>query len=128
MSWISMVKFNIRRMVNQSRSVWARLIEAIDKPLGFFVLALLIVESFLTIVITVADLEPYIKERGMWAGVGLFIAVVCIVSFCAWYRPTHLTFTERGSLVEMGKASYGTEAEGVKKERLPSGVESEEKP
>ncbi len=56
--------------MQQSRSGWCRIIEAIDKPLGFYVLALLIVESFLTIVITIADLEPRVKEFGMWAGVG----------------------------------------------------------
>lgn len=108
--------------MQQSRPGWCRIIEAIDKPLGFYVLALLIVESFLTIVITVADLEPRVKEFGMWAGVGLFLAVVGVVTLCVWYKPTHLTFTERGSLVEMGKASYGTESAPVKEDNLPSGT------
>ena len=108
--------------MQQSRSGWCRIIEAIDKPLGFYVLALLIVESFLTIVITVADLEPRVKELGMWAGVGLFLAVVGVVTLCVWHKPTHLTFTERGSLVEMGKASYGTETGVVPLNRLPNGV------
>lgn len=114
--------------MQQSRSGWSRIIEAIDKPLGFYVLALLIVESFLTIVITVADLEPRVKEFGMWAGVGLFLAVVAVVTLCVWFKPTHLTFTERGSLIEMGKASYGTEAGVVTPDSLSKGLtEPEEK-
>ena len=108
--------------MQHSRSGWCRIIEAVDKPLGFYVLALLIVESFLTIVITVADLEPRVKELGMWAGVGLFLAVVGVVTLCVWHKPTHLTFTEWGSLVEMGKTSYGTEAGVVDRDSLPNGV------
>ncbi len=108
----------------QSRSGWVRIIEAIDKPLGFFVLALLIVEGFLVLVLTLSGLEPKMQERGMWAGVGLFIFVLCIVTICVWKKPTHLTFSERGSLVEMGKASYGTESEEVKGYDLPKGTET----
>ena len=100
------------------KSTWTRIIEAIDKPLGFFVLALLIVESFLVLILTLSSLEPEAQERGMWAGVGLFIFVVCIVTICVWKKPTHLTFTERGSLVEMGKATYGTESSELKEDTL----------
>ena len=120
--------------MQQTRSGWARIIEVIDKPLGFYVLALLIVESFLTIVLTVADLEPEVQERGMWAGVGLFMIVVGVVSICVWHKPHHLIFTELGSLIEMGKVPpFGTETKEVIgtreviEETLPSGVsESEE--
>jgi len=108
--------------MQQSRSGWSRVVEAIDKPLGFYVLALLIVESFLTIVITVADLEPSVKERGMWAGVILFIAIVAVVTLCVWHKPTHLTYTGYDSLVEQGKATYGTESQEIEQEQLPSGT------
>lgn len=112
-----------------SRSGLVRIIEAIDKPLGFFVLALLIVEGFLVLVLTLSGLESQAQERGMWAGVGLFVFVVLLVTICVWKKPTHLTFTERGSLVEMGKASYGTETAEIKADNLPSGTnKSEEKP
>ena len=119
---ISMVEFIKRRVVQVSRSGWSRIIEAIDKPLGFYVLALLIVEGFLALVLTVADLEPTVRGHGMWAGVALFILVVGVVTLCVWHKPTHLTFTELGSLVEMGKASYGTEHKEIIPEELPSGV------
>lgn len=114
--------------MQQPRSVWARIIEAIDKPLGFYVLALLIVEGFLVLVLTLSGFGPQAQERGMWAGIGLFVLVVVVVTICVWKKPTHLVFTEWGSLVEMGKASYGTEAGEVKEEHLPSGTpESKEK-
>ena len=114
--------------MRQNRSGWARIIEAIDKPLGFYVLALLIVEGFLGLVLILSELESQAKERGMWAGVGLFVLVIFLVTICVWKKPTHLIFTERGSLVEMGKASYGTESAEIKEEKLPSGTnKSEEK-
>ena len=92
--------------MQQKLSGWYRIIEAIDKPLGFYVLALLIVEGFLALVLTLSELDQAARERGMWAGVGLFVFVVSLVTLCVWRKPTHLTFTERGSLTEMGKISY----------------------
>ena len=99
-----------------------RIIEAIDKPLGFYVLALLIVESFLTVGLTLSELGGGAQERGMWAGVGLFVFVVMVVSIIVWNKPTNLTFSELGSLVEMGRASYGTDSQEVTPDALPSGV------
>ncbi len=106
----------------QQRSSWARVIEAIDKPLGFYVLAVLIVESFLSIVLILSDLEAGVQEKGMWAGIGLFAFVVVTVSVFVWFKPTNLMFTELGTLVQMGKASYGTETKQVGLPDLPSGV------
>jgi len=107
--------------MKRPQSGWARIVEAIDKPLGFYVLALLIVEAFLSVILTVSNLSPDAKERGMWAVVGLFVLVVAIVTICVWHKPTHLTFTEKASLVEMGKISYGTELHESSPENLPSG-------
>ena len=107
--------------MQQSQSSWARIIEAIDKPLGFYVLALLIMEGFLALVLTVSGLEADVKERGMWSGVGMFMLVVIIVSIIVWFRPTILTFTERGSLTQMGRASYGTNLQEMAESDLPSG-------
>ncbi len=106
----------------QVKSGWARIVEAADKPLGFYILALLIVESFLTIIITVADLDPSVKAYGMWAGIGLFVMIVATVTLCVWHKPTHLTYTGYDSLVEHGKASYGTESKQITEDDLPKGV------
>ena len=123
------IKLLKKEVMQRYRAGWSRLIEAIDKPLGFYVLALLIVEGFLSIILTVSNLSPEAKERGMWAVVGLFLFVVIIVSIIAWCRPTRLTFTELGSLVEMGKVPYGTdmkELHATTPEHLPIGEPAKE--
>ncbi|MCU7925661.1 MAG: hypothetical protein KZQ97_04370 [Candidatus Thiodiazotropha sp. (ex Dulcina madagascariensis)] len=65
--------------MNSSTSATQRIIEAITAPLGFFVLALLIVEGFLATVLVGAELAAGDKTTGMWLGVGLFILVTVAV-------------------------------------------------
>ena len=60
-------------------SATQRIIEAITAPLGFFVLALLIVETFLASVLVGAGLTDVYKSIGMWLGVGLFVFVNVLV-------------------------------------------------
>jgi len=86
-----------------------KIIEAIAAPLGFFVLALLIVESFLAIVLVGADLQNNDKILGMWLGVGLFIMVTIAVFVLVWFKPQNLTFDKAAHLIDRGKAVYGTE-------------------
>jgi hypothetical protein len=123
------IKLLKKEVMEMHRGGWSKLIEAIDKPLGFYVLALLIVEGFLSMILTVSNLSPEAKERGMWAVVGLFLVVVGIVSFIVWRRPTHLTYTELGSLVDRGKVPYGTDIQELRattSEDLPRGEPSKE--
>ena len=101
---------------------FARLVEAIDKPLGFYVLALLIVEGLLTTLLIFSNVEPYAQVWGLWVVTGLFILVFATVSLFVWYKPTHLTFTGFEALVGMGKASYGTDEEEVAQRALPGGT------
>ena len=105
--------------MQQRQTGWARIIEVIDKPL---VLALLIVEAFLSTVLIFSDLNPGARERGMWAIVLLFVFVVGIVSLLVWHKPTHLTFTGFDSLVESGRASFGTYMKPVSGDELPTGT------
>ena len=107
--------------MQQSQGNWVRIIEAIDKPLGFYVLALLIIEGFLALVLTLSGLEADVKERGMWSGVGMFLLVLIIVSVIVWFKPTNLTFTELGSLTQMGRVPYGTNLREMTESDLPSG-------
>jgi hypothetical protein len=102
-----------------NQSGWSKIVEAVDKPLGFYVLALLIIEGFLALVLTVSGLEQPAQERGMWAGVGLFVFVVSLVTLCVWKKPTHLTFIERGSLTEMGRITYGTGEPEIPEDNSP---------
>jgi len=68
------------------------IIEAITAPLGFFVLALLIVEAFLATVLVGANLETSDKVLGMWLGVSLFILVITAAFILVWFKPESLTF------------------------------------
>ena len=112
--------------MHQSDSGFARVVEAIDKPLGFYALALLIVEGFLTILLIFSDLSTDAKTWGMYAIIGLFVLVVGIVSLLVWFKPTNLTFTGFEALVGMDKITYGTEAGEIEKKDLPSGTAAPE--
>lgn len=103
-------------------------LEAITAPLGFFVLALLIVETFLATVLVGASLQPDQKMIGMWAGIGLFIFVTFTVSILVWYKPTHLTFDKHGHLLDRGKIPYGTEQEQVSPDKIFSATPQQESP
>lgn len=94
-------------------SAFVKVIEAITAPLGFFVLALLIVEVFLATVLVNAQLPDASKVTGMWMGVVLFILVTGAVFALVWYKPKHLTFDKEAHLVEGGKISFGSNQEEV---------------
>lgn len=89
------------------------LIEAITSPLGFFVLALLIVEAFLATVLLGAQLQPDQKMICVWLGVGMFVLVVTGVWLLVWTKPANLTFDKYAHLVDRGKIPYGTDQERV---------------
>jgi len=92
------------------RSTAQRIIEAVTAPLGFFVLALLIVEAFLATVLIGGDLEKSDKVIGMWLGVGLFCLVTIAVFVLVWFKPESLTFDKEAHLIDRGKAHFGTES------------------
>ena len=87
---------------------------AVTAPLGFFVLALLIVEGFLGTVLVAADLENVAKVIGMWMGVGMFVLVMLAVFLLVWFKPQSLTFDKDAHLIDKGKAPYGTDSYQVK--------------
>jgi len=107
-------------------SARVKLVEAITTPLGFFVLALLIVESFLATVLVGASLEAKDKIMCVLIGVGLFIFVVLIVSVFVWWRPSHLTFDKDAHLLDRGKIPYGSNLEQIKASALFSSSKKEE--
>ncbi|MEE9457347.1 MAG: hypothetical protein V3W11_09395 [bacterium] len=101
--------------MNGTKNDWVRLVTSVDKPLGFFVLALLIIEAFLGILLVGSDLAESHKYVGMWLGVGLFVLIVVLVSLFAWSKPTHLTYGSEDHLLDSGKFPYGTKSEPIKK-------------
>ena len=87
----------------------SRLIEAITTPLGFFVLSLLIVETFLGSAFFSSSISPEDKITCIWLGVSLFVFIVLIVAFLVWFKADNLTFDNRSHLINRGKIdSYGT--------------------
>jgi len=108
---------------NQDR---AKLVETTNTPLGFFVLALLIVEGFLATVLLGAELQPAEKMNCVMIGVGLFIFVVAIVGLFVWFKPMHLTFDRDAHLLDRGKLPYGTNQERVSAATALSGQKHEE--
>lgn len=87
-----------------------QMIEVITAPLGFFVLALLIVESFLATVLIGASLERADKINGMYLGVGLFLLVMLIVAVLVWFKPDNLTFDKEAHLRNRGKPPFGSDS------------------
>ena len=71
---------------SQVTSAKVKLVEAITTPLGFFVLALLIVE---------------------------FVLVIGVVSVFVWNKPDNLTFDKEAHLVDRGRIPYGSDEEQV---------------
>ena len=74
------------------------IIEVIKSPLGFFVLALLIVEAFIGLVLIKSDLTEPHKFFGMNAGIFLFVILVIVVTLLVWHKPKHLIYTEEGHM------------------------------
>lgn len=77
-----------------------RLIEVITSPIGFFVLALLIVEAFLATVLVGGSLAPQDKMTCVWLGVGMFVLVVAIVSLLVWFKSKAFVFDRQAHLDE----------------------------
>ena len=91
----------------------SQLIEAITAPLGFFVLALLIVESFLATVLIGTAIENRDKLNGIYLGIGLFVFVTLIVTILVWFKPDNLTFDKEAHLRNKGKPPFGSDSHTV---------------
>lgn len=92
------------------------IIKGIDNPLGFFVLALLIVEAFLTLVLTYADLGAEIKPTFVWVGCFLFMLVTIVVALLVWFKPENLTF-DKASHLDKFKNQFGSDQQEIKSEQ-----------
>ncbi|HEX7890745.1 MAG TPA: hypothetical protein VF522_15400 [Ramlibacter sp.] len=96
--------------MSTSEASKSQIIEAITAPLGFFVLALLIVEAFLATVLIGAELQNTDRVFGMYLGVGLFILVVVVVGLFVWFKPENLTFDKEAHLRDRNRPPFGTAA------------------
>ena len=76
-------------------------VKAITTPLGFYVLALLIVEATLTVVLTLSKLEADKVWLGFQWMIYLFTGVVVVVTALVVFRPRNLLY---------GKEEYSNDA------------------
>jgi len=79
-------------MPRARESGWAKILRQIQTPLGFYVLALLIVESTLCIVLTAAGFEQSYKWSGFLCMIGVFAGVVLIVTGLTILSPKNLLY------------------------------------
>ena len=96
----------------KGQRIGVMLVEAVTAPLGFFVLALLIVESFLAAALIRGGLNASNQLTVLWMGVGLFIVVIVTVAILVWKKPENLTFDKQAHL-ERSWAAYGTDSQTV---------------
>lgn len=70
-----------------------KIIGTINIPLGFFVLSLLIIESFLASVIIGANIDQSLKLTCIYIGIIVFTLIVFMVFLITWFKPEHNIFT-----------------------------------
>jgi hypothetical protein len=83
-------------------------LKAINSPLGFFVLALLIAETTIGLVLIKSDLDAKDKFCGLLLAVGMFVLVVIVVTVLVWFRAQNLTYDRDAHLIDSGKIPYGS--------------------
>ena len=88
-----------------------KIISGIGTPLGFFVLALFIVEGFLWGAGSAFDLPVEVRIYALWIGVALFVLVLAIVVALVIFFPQNLVFSEKSHLHAM--AIYGAKGKPI---------------
>jgi hypothetical protein len=107
-------------MVNNQVGARSGILKVITSPLGFFVLALLIAETMITIVLVGSNLEQSQKFYGLLLGVSMFVLVVILVTLLVWFKPENLIFDRDAHLIDRGKIPYGSEGHPLKAAELES--------
>ena len=93
----------------------------IQTPLGFYVLTLLIVESTLTIVLTAAGFDPLYKWYGFLCMIGVFAAVVLIVTVLTFFNPRNLLYgKEEHSAPQIEPSALRDQIEDIIHQRVKS--------
>ena len=46
------------------------------------------------------DLPPELKATGLYAGVGMFVLVLVVVSFLVWQKPENLIYDKEAHLMD----------------------------
>jgi heme A synthase len=113
-----MPKTKKKPMQTKSLPVRVGIINAINSPLGFYVLALLIAEAAIGMVLVESDLTAKDKFYGLILAVGMFVLVVIVVTLLVWFKPKNLTFDRDAHLEVFGSNKNSLERSQLRK--LPS--------
>ena len=95
--------------------------------MGFYVLALLIVESFLAAALIFAEIPTSERMTGVWVGAGMFTLVIVLVTLLVWHKPDNLIFDKEAHLVDRGRIPYGSDEGIVEPEEVFSPEKTAEK-
>ncbi len=71
-------------------SKWVEILRAVNSPLGFFVLAILIVQALLGIIIGISGIDQERRVQLIWGMLGVIAFLILLVAFLAYYRPDSL--------------------------------------
>ena len=100
---------------------WLKTVGQIQTPLGFYVLTLLIVESTLTVVLTAADIDRLYKWYGFLCMIGVFGAVVMIVTLLTFLNPRNLLYgKEEHSSPQIEPSALRDQIEDIIHQRVKS--------
>lgn len=105
-------------------SLRSKTIQAVQSPLGFFALALLIVEAFLLGAGSWFELSESWKIVALGVGVLLFLALTGAVVWLVVRYPQNLVFSEESHVQYARMKMFGSEAERLTErdlEALPAG-------
>lgn len=103
------------------------IVQAITSPLGFFALALLIVEAFLSTVLIFSNLDSDSKFWGMLIGAALFVVVIVFVFLLVWFKPKYLTYGENSHLHEAEmENNWGTSDDPEAREQVEKEIPVEQ--
>lgn len=98
-----------------------KILGQIQTPLGFYVLALLIIESTLGMVLTFAGFEQYYKWYGFLLMIAVFTAVVLVVSGLTIFNPRNLLYgKEEHSAPQIEPSALRDQIEDIIHQRVKS--------
>jgi heme A synthase len=94
------------------------IIKVITSPLGFFALALLIVEGFLGTIVIGSGTEEA-KVLGMWMAISAFGGIVIIVALMVWKIPENLTLRGEDWMERMKhEKNWGSDSDPITKDKV----------
>ena len=106
-------------MPRTSKASRAKILQQIQTPLGFYVLALLIIESTLSVVLTAANFEQHYKWFGFLCMIGVFASVVFIVTVLTAWKPKNLLYgKEEHSIPQIEPSALRDQIEDIIYERV----------